>query len=225
MLTDIALGAGIPPIPTVREIGKARKAFHQREPRDLFYRVATELIDLAIRKATRLSVSEALAVLLQTWNKNFYRFRDGFSERHLRKIENLIDSHWRDIAAFRQRSIESFNDEDKQAIVTLFTEFERVLGPVGSSKCLHLLAPRFFPLWDRAITKAYGIWLKPGPCNSILYVRFIDYAKQQCNAVLSNGEACQDLLKAIEEYNYCTFTLKVDSRLGGGRGARARTIL
>src|SRR5580704_6818764 len=81
----MALRTGIPPIPTVREIGKARKAFHQREPRNLFYRVATELIDLSIRKATTLSVSEALSVLLQTWNKSFYRFHDGFSEKHLRK--------------------------------------------------------------------------------------------------------------------------------------------
>jgi hypothetical protein len=209
-------------IPTVREIDKARKAFQQREPRDLFYRVATELIDLSIRKVTTLSVPEALAVLLQTWNKNFYRFHDGFSEKHLRKIENLIDSRWAQIAAFRQRSIESFSAEDQPTIVLLFTEFEGVLGPVGAAKCLHLLAPRFFPLWDRAITKAYRIWLKPGPYNSIMYLRFIGYAKQQCDALRSNGETCRDLLKAIDEYNYCTFTLKEEKPPGGRRGARAR---
>jgi hypothetical protein len=219
----MALRTGIPPIPTVREIGKARKAFHQREPRNLFYRVATELIDLSIRKATTLSVSEALSVLLQTWNKSFYRFHDGFSEKHLRKIENLIDSHWTQFAAFRQRSIESFTAEDQPIIVSLFTDFERVLGPVGSAKCLHLLAPRFFPLWDRAITKAYRVWLKPGRSNSKMYLRFMGYAKQQCDALRSNGETCQDLLKGTDEYNYCTFTLKEDSSPVGRRGARART--
>src|SRR5437773_7323 len=141
-------------MPTAREIEATRKAFRQREPRDLFYRVATELIDLSIRNATTLTVPEALAVLLQTWNKNFYRFRDdGFSEKDLREIEDLVNSRWMQIVAFRQRSIESFATEDQPAIVSLFTRFEGVLGPVGSSKCLHLLAPRFFPLWDRAITK------------------------------------------------------------------------
>jgi len=195
-------------IPTVGEIDAGRKAFRQREPRDLFYRVATELIDLSIRKATTLSVPEALAVLLQTWNKNFYRFQDAFSETHLKEIEDLVDSHWAQIIAFRQRSIESFGASDQPVIVSLFTHFEGVLRPVGSAKCLHLLAPRFFPLWDRAITKAYRIWLKRGPCNAELYLRFMGYAKQQSDALRREGETCQDLLKAIDEYNYVTYTLK-----------------
>lgn len=195
-------------IPTVAEIDSGRRAFQQSEPRDLFYRVATELIDLSIRKATTLSVPEALAVLLQTWNKNFYRFQDAFSEKHLKDIEDLVNSHWIQIVAFRQRSIESLAARDHPVIEVLFTRFETVLGPVGAAKCLHLLAPKFFPLWDRAITKAYRIWLKPGPCNASLYLRFMGYTRQQCDALRAAGESCADLLKAIDEYNYVTFTLK-----------------
>jgi hypothetical protein len=56
-----------------------------------------------------------------------------------------------------------------------------------------------------------------------MYLRFMGYAKQQCDALRSNGETCQDLLKATDEYNYCTFTLKEDSSPVGRRGARART--
>jgi len=33
------------------------------------------------------------------------------------------------------------------------------------------------------------------------------YAKQQCDALRRGGETCQDLLKAIDEYNYVTHTL------------------
>lgn len=29
-------------------------------------------------------------------------------------------------------------------------------SPVGVAKTLHLLAPKFFPLWDEEIAKAYG---------------------------------------------------------------------
>ena len=174
-------------LPAVREIEAARKAFRQSEPRDLFYRVATELIDLSIRKVTTLSVPEALSVLLQTWNKNFYRFHDAFSERHLMEIEDLVNSSWAQIAAFRERSIESLGTNDEPGILSLFTDFERALGAVGS-------APRFFPLWDRAITKAYRIWLRPGPSNADLYLRFMGYAKQQCKALRKEGETSQDLL-------------------------------
>ena len=111
-------------IPALSEIEAARNRFRQWEPRDLFYRVAIELIDLSIRKVTTLSVPEALAVLLQTWNKNFYRFHGGFSEEHLTEIEAVVNSSWPKLAAFRQRSIESFNSRDEPDITSLFTDFE-----------------------------------------------------------------------------------------------------
>jgi len=46
---------------------------------DLFYRAATELVSLALEGKTSLSVAEALAVLLQTWNKIFYQYRDDLT--------------------------------------------------------------------------------------------------------------------------------------------------
>jgi|SRR5579872_3902962 len=166
-------------IPTMKEIDSARTAFQEREPSDLFYRVATELIDLSIRKATTLSVGEALAVLLQTWNKSFYRFHP-FSEQHLQEIENHVKSHWDQIAAHRRRCIESFVPKDEPGIISLFTNFEQIVGRVGTAKCLHLLAPRFFPLWDnKIITKGYGIILRQGPRNAKPYLHFMEYAKQQ----------------------------------------------
>jgi hypothetical protein len=35
--------------------------------------------------------------------------------------------------------------------------FKKVLGKTGAAKSLHLLAPRFFPLWDTKIAKTYGV--------------------------------------------------------------------
>jgi hypothetical protein len=60
---------------TPADVKAARDSFETNEPRDLFYRVATELVDLALRGATSLTVAEALAVLLQTWNKTYYQYR------------------------------------------------------------------------------------------------------------------------------------------------------
>jgi len=50
------------------ELKAAHAHFELIDPRDLFYRAATELVDLALKKSTPLSVAEALTVLLQTWN-------------------------------------------------------------------------------------------------------------------------------------------------------------
>ena len=41
-------------------------AFEENEPRDIFYRAATELVALALQGSTTVSVAEALAVLLET---------------------------------------------------------------------------------------------------------------------------------------------------------------
>jgi hypothetical protein len=50
--------------PTLRDVRKARQLFLDNEPRDLFYRVATELIRQARAGQTSISMAEALAVLL-----------------------------------------------------------------------------------------------------------------------------------------------------------------
>ena len=61
-------------VPTTQELEEARGAFEINEPRDLFYRAATELVKLTLQGVTSLNVTEALAVLLQTRNKAFYRY-------------------------------------------------------------------------------------------------------------------------------------------------------
>ena len=77
------------PMPSVRDIQKARKVFEEHEPRNLFYRAATELVHLAFKKKTTLSLSEALAVLLQTWNQAHYCFH-AFNRKHFSQIESLL---------------------------------------------------------------------------------------------------------------------------------------
>jgi len=49
---------------------------------------------------------------------------------------------------YRNQKIEELDDRVKPDVVTMFEEFENVLGPVESAKALHLLAPEIFPLWD-----------------------------------------------------------------------------
>jgi hypothetical protein len=190
---------------TIPEIEAARQAFEAHEPRDLFYRAATELVALALDGRTSLSVAEALAVLLQTWNKMFYRYR-RFDSQHFADIERLIRDHRSMLITFRQRSIQSINQEDESEVVRVFKAFEEVLGPVGAAKCLHLLAPRFFPLWDRSIADAYSLPLRPRGRNAERYWRFMGIVKKQVQSLGGEQAIGRNPLKAIDEYNYCKHT-------------------
>lgn len=192
-------------VPTNQEIEAAREAFEANEPRDLFYRAATELVDLAIQGKTSLSVTEALAVLLQTWNQAYYRYRP-FDSEHFADIERLIASHEQTIMDFRQRSIETFSSSDEATVMRLFEDFEIVLGPVGAAKCLHLLSPLFFPLWDRSIAEAYSLGLQQRGRNASRYRRFMRITKEQCNGLGGEQAIGRNPLKALDEYNYCRYT-------------------
>ena len=191
-------------MPTLEEFEAAHDAYMLNEPRDLFYRAATELVDRALQGASSLNVPEALAVLLQTWNKAYYQFKP-FTNRHFEDIERVVSEHWQDLKDFRARSIESFSAADEPAIKTIFGDFEEVLGPVGAAKCLHLLARHFFPLWDNAIAEAYGTSVQQGR-NRENYNAFMKIAKGQCQALGSQLSAWGNPLKALDEYNYSRYT-------------------
>jgi len=192
-------------LPSLQKLAKARRIFEANEPRDLFYRAATELVDLALRGGTSLTVAEALAVLLQTWNRAYYRYK-AFDAEHFSDIERLIRDHQEALRRFRKRRIDSFSDADGSATQRIFHEFEEVMGPVGAAKCLHLLAPRFFPLWDRAIAKACGLALKLKGKNAEQYCRFMRIVQEMVRHLGGEHTIGQNPLKAIDEYNYCSYT-------------------
>ncbi len=100
------------------EIEKAHLKFEPNEPRDLFYRAATELVRLAVDNQTSLSVTEALAVLLQTWNRAHYRYRK-FDMEHFNKIDSLIRRHAEVLASYRRRAIENLVDSAAFPTATL----------------------------------------------------------------------------------------------------------
>ena len=192
---------------SANDLKKAREAFEANEPRNLFYRAATELVDLALRGATSLTVAEALAVLLQTWNKAYYQYRK-FDNAHFANMENLLCENELALASYRTSTIDELDDTDRTTIESLFQSFERVLGPVGAAKALHLLALGFFPLWDRAIAGAYNLALGRAGSNGDRYWQFLLISKRQCFDLRRDNPECRDPLKSIDEYNYCRHTKK-----------------
>lgn len=196
--------AGASILPTWEELERARKLFEDYEPRDLFYRAATEFVSLALEGKTSLSVTESVAVLLQTWNAQYYRFHP-FNAAHFNALEAVITSRQEDWRSCRSRALISMTTDEFDTIAAIFTAFELVLGPVGTAKTLHLLAPEFFPLWDRKIAEGYGISLGAAGGNAVEYVRFMTIVVSQISHLASYGES-RGILKLVDEFNYCRFT-------------------
>lgn len=187
--------------PTIKDLESARQAYEKNEPRDLFYRIAIELTTLAIDNRTSITLSEAIASLLQTWNRSYYQYRK-FDGQHFHDIEELIEKTLPLVRELRDNRIGCSNAE----IRNLYTDYEKVLGPVGAAKCLHLLVPDFFPLWDRAIAEKYGLPLRKTGDNAKLYIEFLEHTREQRDRIEEKQIHGRHLLKAIDEYNYCKFT-------------------
>jgi hypothetical protein len=64
------------------------------------------------------------------------------------------------------------------------------------------LAPRFFPLWDRAIAKkAYAVSL-----DQAGYIAMMRTVKFQLEKIGNHLPPNFNFLKLIDEYNYCRYT-------------------
>jgi len=209
------------PTVTQEDLEAARTAYEAREPQDLFYRAATELVERAIhddiprelsreavdrrvRQVAPLNLAESLAVLLRTWNAAFYRFHQPFDAKHFNDIGSLLTRYESRLSALRRRSISTLSKDDEEGVRSLFAAFEGVLGPVGAAKALHLLAPRFFPLWDTVIAQViYHLPMKPQGFNADNYCRFMSIVREQCSRLGGEEAVGRNPLKALDEHNYC----------------------
>jgi len=197
--------------PDESEFSRGFYEFEAREERDAMYKVATFLLDEFWGQPA--DMADGLGVLLLTWNQAFYRTQSfDFDE-----LEMSLERHLEQLEKFRNREIDTFSESDVPAVERIFTDFLNATqlqsgsragyqSPVGVAKGLHLLAPEFFPLWDREIAKAYG-YSTTSDSNPEDYLKFIWDMKQFASEV-SGYDLPDDrsVLKLIDEYNYSKHT-------------------
>ena len=94
---------------------------------------------------TDVSVAEALAVLLQTWNKNYYRFHK-FDDAHLDKIKALLDRRSATLENYRQRSIASAEPDEDEALRSMFGDFGGCSGARGGREVFAPSCPILLPV-------------------------------------------------------------------------------
>jgi hypothetical protein len=207
-------------MPTLAQLRDARDEFKKIEPRDFFYWSVTKLVAAVLDADTEAGkideLVRALMMLLTTWNKNYYRFfesrKGGTSlEQHFADLERVISKYFERLAGFRGQRLHEVADLPEDDIRRIFHDFADVLGRVGAAQCLHLLAPDFFPLWDAAILKGYGMENSPyrSCTDAERYVAFMKITKTQLNCLGDFSSLTDNPLKSLDEYNYCSFTKKI----------------
>ena len=149
-------------------------------------------------------------MVLQTWNRRFYVSTGIRSDsQHFAEIESLLERHAQALDHYRGRGIQSLAPDEQADVEAIFDEFEEVLRPVGAAKALHLLAPRFFPIWDRSIASGAGFWLGKRGTNANRYWRWMLRTQRECQQVGGETTWGPGLLKRIDELNYCRYTIEV----------------
>jgi hypothetical protein len=184
--------------------------FRQHERRDAMYKTATFLVGHFWGRPAEMA--DSLGVLLLTWNQAFYRY----GPFDYGQLEMCITENMPMLQAYRARSILGYTANDDAQIKVLFDTFLTALAiadgtgkgrrsPVAVAKTLHLLAPAFFPLWDREIALAYGCDYSRQP--STHYLAFVEITLSMTRALHTfTPPEGKTLLKLIDEYNYAKYT-------------------
>ena len=197
-------------IPSREEFIRGCEEYERHEKRDAMYKVATFLV--CHFWGGPVDMADGLGVLLLTWNQAFYRY--GLFD--FDNLEECIADNLQAIEGFRNRDILSLSTSDEYPIRDLFDRFLEALqivtgkargrqSPVAVAKALHLLAPRFFPLWDTKIAREYSCYYSESPAEK--YVSFCKITKTLAQTVRNYiDRPDKTLIKLIDEYNYSKFT-------------------
>lgn len=153
--------------PTYQEIMENCKIFVANEGRQRYYTWASKVVDEAWGQDQTGDIDiggvvSGIMILEYSWNEMFYR--DGLFD--FSRLEECVEKHVFPLSQFRKRALSSYESSDQEVIVHLFADFLDALGnqnshlrsPVAVGKCLHLLSPQFFPLWDGSIAKGTGYY-------------------------------------------------------------------
>ncbi|QRF75328.1 hypothetical protein Thermo_00824 [Thermoplasmatales archaeon] len=211
------------PLLTWELLDKAHIKFLEAEPRDAMYKVSTSLIE--DYWGSDEEMSNALGVLLLTWNSAFYRY----GKLDLDSIQNTLSKNMKVLNRFRSRDITTYQEHEKGEIEQLYGQFlvslentgkigrknegKKTQSPVSVAKALHLLCPNFFPLWDDRIARGYGCKWRKSEESFNNYWEFLGLTANQVSKLGSDRNndlqnAKLSTLKLVDEYNYVHFTLQ-----------------
>ncbi|MCK4327021.1 MAG: hypothetical protein KAW41_00940 [Candidatus Diapherotrites archaeon] len=161
------------------------------------------------KKGKGFTLADAISVLLLVWNQGFYRY----GRLNFTKFDKAIKKNKPLLAKFRKRKIASFTAKDETTIKKLFNDLleatsiktrkqkKKMVSPVSVAKALHMMAPRFFPLWDGAIAVGWGCRFNRDNAAD-KYLKFMRQNKELMGKYSGRGLT----LKMIDECSYAIYT-------------------
>ena len=201
-------------IPNCKKFKRGIEKYENCEKRDFVYKVASYWIQKFWCNPGK--IAEGLGIFVLIWNQAFYRGQ-AFD---IHKLKEVLKKKREQIKSFRKREICSLKETDEDRIRELFEALLKSFkvssgknkgkrSPVSVAKALHLLAPKFFPLWDRAIAERYGChrWGERGKDSAKKYVEFCKILHILAK-LLRKCATPKDrtLIKLIDEYNYARYS-------------------
>ena len=124
------------------------------------------------------------------------------------KIKNAIDFVKGPQKDSIEITISELPLEEKQKLMSLDKKMKIIMkSPVSVAKALHLLAPKFFPLWDAEIAKHYKCNYDTNPADN--YISFCKITKTMADGVKDYDiRSDRALIKLLDEYNFSKYTKK-----------------
>jgi hypothetical protein len=182
--------------------------YEKHEKRDSMYKVSTFFVSHFWGRFA--DMADGLGVLLLTWNQAFYRYGVfDFDE-----LEQCIDRNFKKLEDYRNRDIFSLTASDEKEIKSIFNDFLDALklrnettqktSPVAVAKALHILAPNFFPLWDKRIAEAYGLKFKKPAEEYFTFCKISKYIAEKIKDFIVQPQ--KPILRLIDQYNYAKYT-------------------
>jgi len=188
-----------PPL-SVEELLKVHAEYSSTVPNN--YVITMERIEKTLTKQNVGETADAVAKWLKDLNRQYYRFRPDEALTLRERLEPLIAAELTAILRIRSRRIATLTSADEPTVRRLFDCLRPELGPVGTGKALHVLAPNFFPLWDNTI--ASDFYRVSTDANG--YIQFMILVKEQVVNLPDELAPGLTALKAIDEYNYLRMT-------------------
>jgi hypothetical protein len=194
--------------PFAEELVRVHEEYARNVPNN--YAVTIPRIAKALSERDVPSVAEALAGWLKNINLQYYRFRPEKARTLRSGLEPLLTAELSCVSGFRERLLTTLDKADEPGVLRLFGAFRVMLGPVGTAKALHVLAPTFFPMWDNDIASGYGF-----SAEASGYFQFMLLAKNQLMGLPADLIPGLSLVKAFDEYNYYKFSTPKKNSGGG----------
>jgi len=124
------------------------------------------------------------------------------------KLENAVDFVKGPQKDSIEITISELALEEKQKLMSLDKKTKIIMrSPVSAAKALHLLAPKFFPLWDDKIARAYKCNYNTNPAEK--YISFCKITKTMADKVKDYDiQSDRAIIKLLDEYNFSKYTKK-----------------